>query len=132
KKKSNKMTVSLIISTYNWPEALEKSLKSAFYQTVLPNEIIIADDGSARSTKNKIDQLRLLSTIPVEHVWHADKGFRLSAIRNEAIAMARYDYVIQIDGDIIMAPHFIEDHLRLAQERAFLCGSRVLMPKEYS
>ena len=40
-----KITSSLIISTYNWPEALELVLKSILTQYVFPNEIIIADDG---------------------------------------------------------------------------------------
>ena len=45
---------SLIISTYNWSEALDLVLKSALLQSELPNEIIIADDGSTDETKTLI------------------------------------------------------------------------------
>jgi len=45
------MTVALVIATYNWPEALRLVLESVSEQTVLPDEIIIADDGSSKSTK---------------------------------------------------------------------------------
>jgi len=124
--------VSLIISTYNWPKALEKSIQSVFQQSVLPNEIIIADDGSGISTHQLIDRLKVTSSIPIIHVWHTDEGFRLSAIRNKAIAIAKFEYIIQIDGDIIMDSRFIADHLRLSQSGAFLCGSRVILSKKLS
>ncbi|NQD72201.1 glycosyltransferase, partial [Sphingobacterium shayense] len=44
------MTVSLIISTYNWPAALELVLLSVAKQSILPEQIIIADDGSRQDT----------------------------------------------------------------------------------
>ncbi|MFC6102626.1 glycosyltransferase family 2 protein [Olivibacter domesticus] len=123
---TNKLpTSTLIIATYNWPKALEKCIQSAFKQTVLPNEIIIADDGSGEETRQLINTLTLPSPIPIHHIWHTDNGFRLSEIRNKAIAAAQFDYIIQVDGDIIMEEHFIEDHLKMAKPKAFICGSRV-------
>jgi len=123
---------SLIITTYNWPEALEKSILSAFDQLCAPNEIIIADDGSDKRTADLIEKMAQRSTIPLLHVWHPDQGFRLSEIRNKAIATANYEYIIQIDGDIIMEKHFIHDHLNMAKTNTFLCGSRVLLKQEAS
>lgn len=124
--------VSLLIATYNWKEALRLSLLSAFVQTVLPKEILIADDGSADDTRLLIEEMQKISPVPIIHIWHEDKGFRLSEIRNKAIARATGDYVIQIDGDIIMDRHFIEDHLDLAEEGYFVCGSRILLSSEES
>ena len=45
------MLVSLIITTYNRPDALLLVLRSIERQTKLPNEVIIADDGSINETK---------------------------------------------------------------------------------
>ena len=45
------MLVSLLISTYNWKEALSLCLYSVFAQTVKPAEILIADDGSREDTR---------------------------------------------------------------------------------
>ena len=45
------MKISLIISTYNRPEALRLSLMSAKVQTRIPDEVIIADDGSKENTR---------------------------------------------------------------------------------
>lgn len=125
-------SVSLLIATYNWKEALRLSLLSAFTQTSLPKEIIIADDGSREDTRQLIEEMRENSSVPIIHVWHEDQGFRLSEIRNKAIACATGDYIIQIDGDIIMNRFFIADHLELAEENRFVCGSRILLPPEES
>jgi len=93
---------SLLISTYNWPRALELCLRSALDQTRLPEEILIADDGSTDETKTVIDELRKISKVPVHHFWHEDKGFRKTIILNEAIRQSRSEYIIQTDGDILL------------------------------
>ncbi|MCL3853353.1 glycosyltransferase family 2 protein [Parabacteroides sp. GYB001] len=119
------LSVSLIITTYNWKEALRLTLLSVFTQTVLPQEVLIADDGSGPDTKELIDSLRKESPVPLVHVWHEDEGFRLTTIRNKAIARAKGDYIVQVDGDTILNEYFIEDHIELAEEDCFVCGSRV-------
>lgn len=124
--------VSLVISTYNWPQALEACIKSVFSQTQLPNEIVIADDGSAHETLALIDALRKESPVPIVHVWHEDNGFRLSEIRNKAFAQSKGDYIIQIDGDIVLEKHFIADHIEAIEDGCFVCGSRVHLDKETS
>jgi len=48
------ISVSLIITTYNWEKALKHVLQSLFVQSVLPDEVIIADDGSNQATKDLI------------------------------------------------------------------------------
>ena len=50
------MKTSLVISTCNWPEALELIFLSILKQSVLPNEILIADDGSSKETKQLIER----------------------------------------------------------------------------
>ena len=116
--------VTLLISTYNWEDALRLCLLSASAQTVLPDEIVIADDGSREETRKLIDEFRTILKIPVVHVWQEDKGFRLTTIRNKAIARAKGDYIIQIDGDVIMERHFIQDHIEMMESGFFVCGSR--------
>ena len=106
---------SLVTPTYNWPEALELLLKSVLNQSVLPDEVIIADDGSKPDTKLLIDQYKKDFPIPLIHIWHEDKGNRKPRIMNKAIAKANYEYIIEIDGDIIMNRYFIQDHLDLSQ-----------------
>lgn len=124
------MLVSLLISTYNWKEALSLCLQSAFAQTVKPHEILIADDGSQEDTRELIEQMRKKTDISIIHVWHEDKGFRKTLILNQALLKVSCPYIIQVDGDIIMERHFISDHLDLAEKGYFVCGSRVLLGRK--
>jgi glycosyltransferase involved in cell wall biosynthesis len=124
--------VSLIVATYNWPEALRLCLASIAAQSVHPDEVVIADDGSGADTALLIDSMRAALPIPVVHVWQEDKGFRLTKIRNKAIAAASYEYIIQVDGDLILHKHFVRDHLEVAEAGHFVAGSRALLNQSLS
>jgi glycosyltransferase involved in cell wall biosynthesis len=124
-----KPTCSLVTPTYNWPNALELLLISVKKQTVLPDEVIIADDGSDEKTTQLIQTFQADFPVPIIHIWHEDQGNRKPKIMNKAIASSNYDYIIEIDGDIILHPNFIEDHLTYANLNTYLFGSRVNIQK---
>ena len=126
------MKITLIITTYNWKEALELSLRSALDQAVQPLEIIVADDGSGNDTAKVIRNIAAKSSVPVLHSWQEDKGFRLSVSRNKAIARANGDYIVLIDGDILVEKHFIYDLARVARLGYFVQGTRVLLNEKLS
>lgn len=126
------ISVGIMISTYNWPQALELILISISKQTVLPNEILIADDGSGIETKFLIDKYRDILNIPIRHAWHEDRGFRKSLILNKAIKLSTSDYIIEIDGDILLHPEFIRDHIKHAEPQRFVQGARVMVDHETS
>lgn len=121
---------SLIITTYNRPDALKFVLMSVLNQTEFPDEVIIADDGSKSETADLIKNFAEVFPVPLQHVWHEDNGFRLSEIRNKAIALAVGDYIIQIDGDIILEKHFIADHMHFARPYRFVQGRRAALMKD--
>ncbi len=121
------MKVCLIISSYNRPDALELVLKSLGHQTVYPDEIIIADDGSGDATRSLIESYNRNTMLPVKHVWQADEGFRLARVRNLGLAQASADYVIFLDGDMVLHPRFVASHVHYAQKGYFLQGSRVIL-----
>ncbi|GAA4277855.1 glycosyltransferase family 2 protein [Aquimarina mytili] len=126
-----KVKTALIISTYNWPEALELVLKSVANQSIMTNEVLIADDGSRDETKLIIEKFREQVSIPLNHVWHEDLGFRKGKVLNKAIASTNADYIIEVDGDCIMHRDFIKDHLDFIKKDVFLYGSRVNIQKDY-
>lgn len=119
------MECSLIVSTYNWPEALELVLKSILNQTIMPSEVIITDDGSKDETRLLIEKYKKIFSIPLIHIWQEDNGFRKSEILNKAILQSTNDYIIQIDGDVILNKNFITDHLKFSKPNQYLYGSRV-------
>lgn len=127
-----KPTVALIIATYNWPQALQLVLDSVLEQKVPPDELIIADDGSTESTRDLIEAYRHKFPIPVKHFWHADEGFRKTIILNQAIAGTDCDYIVQVDGDIVLHERFIMDHLRVAERGFYIRGSRVMINEDRS
>lgn len=118
------MIVSLIISTYNRPEALAKVLAGVSRQTHWPGEILIADDGSAEPTRSLIEKWKNQSPVAVHHIWHADAGFRKTIILNKAINAAQSDYVVFLDGDCVPHAKFIADHEFLAQKDFWVQGRR--------
>lgn len=121
---------TLIVSTYNRPDALLVCLDSIRYQTVLPDEVVIGDDGSTDETRQEIDEIRKDFPVPVIHVWHEDNGFQLAQMRNKSVAHSSGDYIIEIDGDIFLHPKFIEDHVRLAEKGYYVKGGRVNLNKK--
>ncbi len=121
------MKISVIITTYNRPDALKKVLDGLLTQTRLPREIIIADDGSDTLTKNMLQPYLNHNRIWIRHVWQEDNGFRAARIRNMAIAESSGDYLVLLDGDCIPEKHFIQDHLDLARQGYFFQGKRVIV-----
>jgi glycosyltransferase involved in cell wall biosynthesis len=126
------LKISLIVTTYNWKEALEVSLCSALNQTCLPHEIIVADDGSRPDTAQLVGRIAESAPVPVVHSWQEDKGFRLARSRNRAIARASGDYIVLIDGDIVLEKCFIEDHQKFSRPGYFIQGTRVLLNEKFS
>ncbi len=124
------MKVTLIISTYNRPPALNVVLDSVMRQTRRPDEIVVCDDGSRDDTRQLIESWRTRTDIPIKHVWQPDDGFRVAAARNRGVAIATGDYIVQIDGDIMMERHFIADHLSMAAPGHYIRGSRVRLSKK--
>lgn len=126
------MKTSLIITTYNWKEALEAVLLSVKTQSVLPDEVIVADDGSRSDTRELIERFQKTFPVPLIHSWQEDNGFQLSMSRNRAIAVASGDYLIMIDGDIVLSKQFIESHKKAAKPGWFVQGGRVQVGPEFS
>ncbi len=121
---------SLFVTTYNWPYALYVCLKSILAQTVLPDEIIISDDGSTNETREVIEEFKTISPIPINHIWIEDKGYRINLIRNLSIKAAKHPFIIQIDGDVILDKNFVKDHLKCARKNQINIGRRVRINKE--
>ena len=120
------MHTSLIVTTYNWTEALDLVFTSIARQTVMPDEVLIADDGSRPDTAELIAAWATRLPVPTHHVWQEDAGFRGARVRNRAISRSKGEYVILIDGDMVLHSQFVEDHFHAASRGFFMQGVRVL------
>ena len=121
------MKLSLIISTFDRPDALACVLRSVEQQSVLPDELIIADDGSGSATRELIVHFISRFARPVTHSWQPHQGYRLCRARNLALSRATGDYAVFVDGDMVMHPHFVADHHRRARPGCWVQGTRILL-----
>ena len=124
--------ISVLLATYNWPQALKLCLESLSTQTELDFEIIIADDGSTQATKDLIEETRKFFPAKITHLWQEDQGFRKTRILNQAIEASVGEYLVFLDGDCVVQPDFIAQHRMLAQAKHLVTGSRVLLNDELS
>ena len=129
---NSSIKISLIISTYNSNGPLEVVLNSVLKQQALPGEVLIADDGSGPETKNLVDRFSAIFPVPLVHVWHPDNGYQLSAIKNRAVAAAKGEYIIFIDGDLVLHPSFIFDYQQNIHPGEILVASRVFLSEAYT
>lgn len=123
---------SVIISTYNSPEWLQKVLWGYDNQTYRNFEVIIADDGSTDETKQLIDKMRKEVFFPISQVWHEDNGFQKCIILNKAIVVSKSPYLIMTDGDCIPRKNFVENHVKYREEGYFLSGGYFMLPMDIS
>jgi glycosyltransferase involved in cell wall biosynthesis len=119
--------ISLIISTYNRPDALAAVVEALFTQSDQQFEIIVADDGSTASTRRCVQALAARSPVRLQHIWQPDQGFQLAMARNRGTLAARGDYLVFLDGDCIPQRDFIAQHRKLAQHGYLVTGSRILL-----
>jgi len=125
------MRTSLIITTYNRPNALRSVLHSLARQRVFPDETIIVDDGSTKETHLLIREFA--GDIPnLTHVWHPHDGFRVSRARNLGIGLARNEYLIFADGDMVLHDYFVKDHIQCARKDHFVQGPRIFLDRTLS
>jgi glycosyltransferase involved in cell wall biosynthesis len=122
--------ISIVVTTYNREDALDAVLRSLARQKDAAFEIIVADDGSGPATARLIESWKTKIGRRLEHVWHADCGFRAAEIRNHAILATQGAYCIFLDGDCIVRPDFVASHRRLAEPGWFVTGNRVLLSAE--
>lgn len=124
--------ITVILSTYNWPDALDLSLSALARQDYPDFDVIVADDGSGEETTELIHRYCASQCYSLRHVWQPDDGFRKARIHNQAILKADGEYVVFLDGDCITRPHWLTRHARLAQQRRFLTGNRILLSPSFT
>jgi glycosyltransferase involved in cell wall biosynthesis len=123
--------ISVIVSTYNRPDALDAVLRALSRQSDRNFEIVVADDGSGAPTQRVVRDW-IARSVPVKHVWHEDRGFRLAEVRNLGIRASAGRYIVFLDGDCIARRHFVAAHRRLAEPGWFVTGNRILLSRDFT
>ena len=119
------MNCTIIISVYKDTDSLDLILESLSEQTILPDEVIISEDGNS----DKMAEYLLIAKMKYEkldilHLFQEDISWRKNVALNRAVLSSKHEYLIFIDGDCIPYDNFIEWHLKLAEKNSVLCGRR--------
>ncbi|MCG8583792.1 MAG: glycosyltransferase [Pirellulales bacterium] len=121
------MSTAVVVSTYNSPEPLRKTLLGLLAQTERDFRTFVSDDGSTPETEYVL-RLPEFAGLDIEHVWQPDDGWRRPRALNYTFARCDADYIIHIDGDTIPRADFVESHLRARRPRTYVSGARVGIP----
>lgn len=122
--------VSVVVTTYERPDALEAVLRGLAHQSDRNFEIVIADDGSGPGTARIVEAWSSRLPVPIKRVWHEHRGFRGGEIRNRGIGASAGRLCIFLDGDCIPRVDFVARHRRLAEPGWFVSGNRILLSQQ--
>jgi GT2 family glycosyltransferase len=124
--------ISLVICTFERTGALEQVLRGVNRQSEMPGEILIADDGSGAATQELIGHWQKRLATPLRHIWQPHLGFRRTSILNRAVAAAKGDYIVVLDGDCVPHPKFVADHAALAENNFWVQGRRCFVEEKFA
>jgi len=124
------LKATLIISVYDNIPFLRAVLDSLQWQTEQQFEIIISEDAEHEEMARFVDSYPFRQ--PHMHLTQPDLGWRKELALNRAVEAAHTDWLIFIDGDCLLHPHFVEMHLRYAAPDVVLAGKRLRLTKTIS
>jgi glycosyltransferase involved in cell wall biosynthesis len=107
---NQRLSISVIIPTYNRAAFIVTAVESALNQTQPANEILVVDDGSTDGT----DHILRKFGPPVTVIRQTNRG--RSAARNAGLRATTGDAVIFLDSDDVLMPHVIESCAQILNE----------------
>lgn len=117
--------LSVIVCTYEWPQALHLVLLALSEQRDQRFEIVVADDGSGTETAQVIERWSSVFGRRLSHAWQSDEGWRKARVLNLAASRAVHPYLVFLDGDCLPRRGFVEAVRRAALPGWFLAGKRL-------
>lgn len=126
------MSVSVVVNTYEWPEALDAVLWSLSEQAAPDVDVVVADDGSGAETAAVVERWSSAFDGRLRHVRQEDEGFRAARVRNLGALAARGDYLVFVDGDSVPRRGFVGAVRRCTVPGWFLGGKRLMLSRTFT
>jgi glycosyltransferase involved in cell wall biosynthesis len=125
---------ALIVSTYQRPRHLQLSLTSIALQACASGtfELVVTDDGSQDETFAVVERFAATVDFPVTLTTHPHDTFQVAQCRNEGVAASTAPYLIFTDGDLILPPDFIDQHLRRRRANMAFSGECYRLAEDVS
>lgn len=124
--------ISIVISTYEWPEALDTVLRALTEQSDPRFDVVVADDGSGPQTEAVVESWRPAFGRRLTHVWQSDDGFRVARARNLGALTTGSDYLVFLDGDCVPRQRFVSAVRAAARPGWFVVGRRLLLSSRFT
>lgn len=102
---STPMLLSIIVPVYNRPDEVRELLASLVQQSVLDYELIIVEDGSTLPCRSILEGYA--SLLP-NYTYLPISNAGPSKARNSGARIARGDYLLILDSDVVLPPYFLE------------------------
>ena len=117
--------LAIVVSTYDWPDALNAVLRGFDEQSDRNFTLVVADDGSGPATKAVVEKWRSSFGDRLVHVWQPDDGFRLAQVLNLGSSMVDADYFAFMHGESIPRRRFVRALRSCIKPGWFVAGRRV-------
>jgi GT2 family glycosyltransferase len=125
-------SLTVVVVTYEWPDALDLVLQALSEQRGESFEIVVAEDGSGAATAAVVERWKERLGKRLAYVRQRDEGWRQARNRNLGATAARGDFLVFLDGDCLARPRFVEAVRRAAAPGTFLAGKRLHLSAELS
>jgi glycosyltransferase involved in cell wall biosynthesis len=122
--------LAVIVSTYEWPDALDAVLRAFNEQSDRDFTLIVADDGSGGETKAVVDSWRSAFKERLTHVWQSDEGFRLARVLNLGVLATDADDLVIMHGESVPRRNFVRAVRSSIAAGWFVAGRRVELTAE--
>ncbi len=110
-----KAGLTVIIPTFNRAKILGVTLASlATQRTHYPFEVIVVDDGSKEQIVDVVKAFE--DKLDIKYFRHPDDGFRVSAVRNAGLKLAKHGYIAFLDCDMAPCRDWVQSYLSILVE----------------
>jgi len=121
----NQLELSVILTTYERPHHLERSLASLSTQRNMAGrfEVVVVDDGSKDRTHEVVQRFARTVDFPVKLTSHEHHGFRVALCRNDGVRASVGEYLLISDSDCLFPPNHLARHLEARRQGVARAGN---------
>ena len=126
--------IAVLVSSYERPHHLIRVLHSLAVQRGVDGrfEVIVTDDGSEDNTPELVRDFAASVPFPVGFTTHPHETFQLARCRNEGVRESTAPYLLFLDGDCLVPPDHLRQHLRQRKPRTVYAGYCALLDQQTS
>jgi len=128
----SELQLSVVLTTYQRPAHLERSLRSLALQRGVAGkfEVIVADDGSKDHTPTIVRHFARTAEFPVNWTTHPHRGFRVALCRNDGVRASTAPYLLFSDSDCLFPVDHLQQHLLARRPGVVRSGDCLRLDRE--